>query len=63
MSDTNQVKDEARKLVDALPDDVTWDEFTLKVWERRLIEQGRSDVASGRIVTTEQLRERFGLGK
>ena len=62
MSDANQVKDEARKLVDALPDDVTWDEFTLKVWERRLIEQASSDIASGRIVTTEQLREKFDVG-
>ena len=61
MPETNQVKEEARKLVDALPDDVTWDEFARRVYERRMIEQSRADVAAGRVVTTDRLREKFGL--
>ena len=61
MPETNQVKDEARKLVDALPDDVTWDEFARRVYERRAVEQGRADIAEGRFVTTDELLEKFGL--
>lgn len=61
MPETNQVKEEARKLVEALPDDVTWDELMRRVWERRAIEQGRADIAAGRFVTTDALREKFGL--
>jgi predicted transcriptional regulator len=61
MPETNQVKDEARKLVDALPDDVTWDEFARRVYERRAVEQGRADIAAGRFVTTDELLEKFGL--
>lgn len=61
MPETSQVKQEARKLVDALPDDVTWDEFARRVYERRMIEQSRADVAAGRFVTTDRLREKFGL--
>ncbi len=61
MPGTNQVKDQARKLVDALLDDVTWDEFARRVYERPMIEQSRADVAAGRIVTSDRLRERYGL--
>ena len=61
MPETNQVKEEARKLVEALPDDVTWDELVRRIWERRAIEQGRADIAAGRFVTTDELREKFGL--
>jgi len=61
MPETNQVKDQARRLVDALPDDVSWDEFARRVYEWRMIEQSRADVAAGRIVTSDRLRERYGL--
>jgi len=61
MPEMSQVKDEARKMVDALPDDVTWDEFARRVYERRMIEQSRADIAEGRFVTTEKLREKFGI--
>lgn len=61
MPEMSQVKEEARKMVDALPDDVTWDEFARRVYERRMIEQSRADIAEGRFVSTERLREKFGL--
>ncbi len=61
MSETNQVKAEARKLFEAMPDDVTWIEFARMVYERRTIEQSRADVAEGRVVSTDRLREKFGL--
>ena len=63
MPETNEVKEEARKLVDALPDDVTWDEFAQRVYERRAIEQGRADIAAGRFATTDELRKKFGLDR
>jgi hypothetical protein len=61
MFETNQVKEEALRLVDAMPDDVTWDEFARMVYEPSTIEQIRADVSARRVVSAERLREKFGL--
>lgn len=61
MENLTTVKQEARKLVEGLPEDVTWDEFANRVYEREMIERGRRDIAEGRYVTTEELRRQLGL--
>ncbi len=42
MAITN-VKDEARKLVDRLPDGATWDDLEYEIYVRRAIEAGIAD--------------------
>jgi hypothetical protein len=63
MDPTNQVKEEARKLVELLPEDASWDEFARRVFERRMIERSRADFAQGRYLTTDEVREKLGLRK
>lgn len=57
------VKAEARRLIDMLPDDVMWDELIRFVCERRTVEQAREEVAAGRFVTSDELREKFGVAR
>lgn len=55
------LKDQAHKLVDSLPEDSGWDDLMRAIYERLLIEQGVADAAAGRTVSNEEVRRRFGL--
>ena len=61
MQDSTQLKEEARKLIDALPEDATWEDFTRLVFERQMIEEGIADLEGGRTWTSEQIREKLGI--
>jgi predicted transcriptional regulator len=62
----SSVKAEARRLVDALPDDATWDDVMYRLYVRQSIERGLEDSDAGRTVSHDEvqqlLRERFGIG-
>ena len=60
MSTTN-IKTEARRLVENLPDDATWDHLMYQIYVRQAIEAGLRDSESGRAVDVEELRTRLGL--
>jgi len=55
------VRDEARRLVDQLPDDATWQDVMYQIYVRQSIEAGLEDVRLGRTLTTEEVRIRLGL--
>jgi hypothetical protein len=55
------VKQEARSLVDRLPDDATWDDLMHEIYVRQAVQAGRADVREGKVVTTDEIRRRFGL--
>jgi predicted transcriptional regulator len=55
------IKDEARRLVDALPDDSTWEDLMYQIYVRETIEAGLADSDAGRVVDVEKVREEFGL--
>ena len=57
------IKAEARRLIDRLPDDATWDDLMYEIYVRQAIEAGLADVEAGRVVPHEEVRERLGLGK
>jgi predicted transcriptional regulator len=61
--DATGVKAEARKLVEALPDDATWDDLMYEIYVRQSVEQGLADADAGRVVSVEDLRESFGLSR
>ena len=61
MQDVTQLKEEARKLIEALPDDATWEDFTRLVFERQMIEEGIADLEAGRTWTSAQIREKLGI--
>lgn len=55
------VKEDARRLVEQLPDDATWDDLLYQVYVRRSVEAGLADARSGRLVPTDEVRRRLGL--
>ncbi len=55
------VREEARRLVDHLPDDATWDDLLYEIYVRQSIEMGLSDCRNGRLVSTEEVKRRLGL--
>lgn len=59
---TTSVKDEARHLVETLPDDATWDDIQYAVYVRQAIERGLKDAREGRTVPLDEARKMFGLG-
>jgi len=55
------IKDEARRLLEALPEDSDWDDLVDAILDRLKIEQGLADADAGRVVSNEEVRRRFGL--
>jgi predicted transcriptional regulator len=55
------VKEEARRLVENLPEDVTWDDLMYRIYVRQAIEAGLADSEADRVVEVEDVRNRFGL--
>ena len=60
---TANIKEEARKLIDKMPDDSTWDDLMHKIYVRQAIEAGMADSQAGRTTGVEALRAEFGLEK
>ena len=54
-------KEAAHRLVDALPDNATWDDVMRKAYERQAIESGLADSEAGRVTDVEAVREKYGL--
>lgn len=61
LHDSTHLKEEARKLIEALPDDATWEDFTRLVFERQMIEEGIADLDAGRTWMRDQIREKLGI--
>ena len=56
------VKDEARRLIERLPEDVTWEDLQYEIYFRQAVEAGLKDSREGRTVSLQEARRRFGLG-
>ena len=57
------VKEEARRLVENLPEDVTWDDLMYRIYVRQAIEAGLADSDADRVVDVEDVRKSFGLSE
>lgn len=55
------IKDEARRLIDCLPDDATWEDLQYEIYVRQAIEAGLKDSREGRTVPLDEARKQFGL--
>lgn len=55
------VRDEARRLVDKLPDDATWEDLLYQIYVRQSIEAGLDDCRAGRLISIDEVRRRLGL--
>jgi predicted transcriptional regulator len=56
------IKEEARQLVERLPDDATWEDLQYEIYVRQAIEAGLKDSRAGRTIPLDEARRRFGLG-
>jgi hypothetical protein len=55
------IKDEARRIVDQLPETATWEDLIYRIYVRQSIEAGLKDVEEHRVVSVEEVRRSFGL--
>ncbi len=55
------LKDQAKRLVEELPEGATWDDLMYRIYVRQTIEAGLKDSEAGRTVDVSEVRARFGL--
>jgi hypothetical protein len=55
------VKEEAKRLIERLPEDATWDDLLRAVHARVSIETGLADSRTGQVTDVADVRTRFGL--
>lgn len=60
MQSTN-IKQEALRLVENLPENATWDDLMYEIYVRQAIEAGIADSEAGRTLDVREVRARFGL--
>ena len=58
---TPSIKEEARRLVDRLPESSTWEDLMHEIYVRQAIEIGLADSKAGRTTDVEHVRSTFGL--
>ena len=61
--ETSSIKEEARRLVEKLPENSTWDDLMHEIYVRQAIEAGLADSHAGRTSDVEKVRSKFGLPK
>ena len=57
------IKEEARRLVNQLPENSTWDDLMHEIYVRQSIEKGLADSEAARTTSVEDIREKFGFSK
>ena len=60
---TMNIKQEARRLVEQLSEDATWDDLMHEIYVRQDIEAGLRDSQAGRTLDVTEVRAKFGFIK
>ncbi len=58
---TNNIKEEAHRLVENLPGDATWDDLMYQIYVRQAIVAGVEDGEAGRTVYIKEVRAGFWM--
>ena len=53
------VREEAKKLLDNLPDQASWDDVMYEMYVRKKIDEGVKAANEGRFVSNEDVKKRF----
>lgn len=53
------VKEEAKKVIDQLPEDATWKDVTYAIYVRDQIERGMADEREGRVLEHDEVERRI----
>jgi hypothetical protein len=54
------VKDEAKQLLEKLPEDATWDDLMYEIYVKQKVSNGQQAVVDGKVVTHAEARRRVG---
>ena len=58
---TTNIKQEAYRLIEQLPENATWDDLMYEIYVRQAIEAGLADSEAGRTLAVKEVRAKFGL--
>jgi len=58
---TEAIKQRAHELIEALPDDATWQDLLYALELRSDVEAALADAQAGRVTDAEELRREYGL--
>jgi hypothetical protein len=61
VSETTTIKTEARRIVEQLPDDASWEDLIYRLYVRQSIEAGLRDCEAGHVESVAEVRRSFGL--
>lgn len=54
MADRTNIKPDARRLVESLPDSASWDDLAYEIYVRQSIEAGIADADAGRLLNHDE---------
>ena len=55
----SNIKTEAQKLIDRLPDNFTWDDLMYEIYVRQVVEAGLADSQAGRLISVQKVRAKY----
>jgi predicted transcriptional regulator len=55
----SKIKQEAKKLIDRLPDQITWDDIIYEFYVKKKIATGIKAAEEGRVVSHKEVKKRF----
>jgi len=58
---TTNIKQEAHRLIEQLPETATWDDLMYEIYVRQAIEAGLAESEAGRTLDVKEVRAKFGL--
>ena len=58
---TVNVKEEAKRLIERLPENITWDDLMHEIYVRQSIDSGLVDSKAGRLTDVNEVRSKFRL--
>jgi hypothetical protein len=56
---TFTIKENARNLIETLPDNSDWDDIMYRFYVKQKIDKGLEDIEKGRVVSHERVKEMF----
>lgn len=57
----NSIKQEAQKMIDNLPENISWDDIMYEIYVRQSIGKGLEDSEENKIHSVAEVRKRYGL--
>lgn len=61
MSLAPSFKEEARRIIEELPDDASWEDLMYRIYVREAVKAGLRDLEQGRVLADDEVRRQFGL--